>query len=205
MQPIKNRQAILNKVKNFWVKGVLERSLHDQVLIELGLEKRSGTLAPPWNLELETADEAQKTLPKGTTVISIFDQLGEGRSLLILGEPGAGKTTTLLELARDLVNRAEQGIDYHIPVVFNLSSWASKKQTIADWLVEELKTLYQVPQKVGRGWIEKQELLLLLDGLVVVTSSSIDCCWNISPKCNWRPQCQFKMRRTTSGHSIKIV
>lgn len=176
MQPIKNRQAILNKVKNFWVKGVLERSLHDQVLIELGLEKRSGAVVSLWNLELETADEAQTTLPKGTTVISIFDQLGEGRSLVILGEPGAGKTTTLLELARDLVNRAEQGIDYRIPVVFNLSSWASKKQTIADWLVEELKTLYQVPHKVGRGWIEKQELLLLLDGLDEVEAKCRDSC-----------------------------
>jgi hypothetical protein len=33
-QQVKNRQAILNKVRKFWVKGVLETSLHDQVLIE---------------------------------------------------------------------------------------------------------------------------------------------------------------------------
>ena len=41
----------------------------------------------------------------------------QGRTLLILGEPGAGKTTTLLELTRDLLNRAEQGLDYRIPIV----------------------------------------------------------------------------------------
>jgi hypothetical protein len=53
---------------------------------------------------------------------------------------------TLLDLTRDLVNRAEQGIDYRIPVVFNLSSWRDEKQAIADWLVEELNTKYQVPK-----------------------------------------------------------
>lgn len=59
--------------------------------------------------------------------------------LLILGAPGSGKTTLLLELARDLLFRAEQDEDHPIPVVFNLSSWAMKRQTLSDWLVEELK------------------------------------------------------------------
>jgi hypothetical protein len=175
-QQVKNRQAILNKVRRFWVEGVLETSLHDQVLIELGLEERANAVVSSWNMELDTASEAQKPLPKGTKVISIFDQLGEGRTLLILGEPGAGKTTTLLELTRDLVNRAEQGLDYRIPIVFNLSSWALKKQTIADWLVAELSSKYQVPKPIGQDWVKKQELLLLLDGLDEVKAEYRDSC-----------------------------
>jgi eukaryotic-like serine/threonine-protein kinase len=175
-QQVKNRQAILNKVRKFWVKGVLETSLHDQVLIELGLEERADAVVSSWNIELETTDEAQKSLPKGTKVIAIFDQLGEGRTLLILGEPGAGKTTILLELTRDLVNRAEQGLDYRIPIVFNLSSWAGKKQSIADWLVAELSSRYQVPKPIGQDWVEKQELLLLLDGLDEVKAEYRDSC-----------------------------
>ncbi len=46
-QQVKNRQAILNKVRNFWVKGVLKTSLHDQVLIELGLEERADAVVIP--------------------------------------------------------------------------------------------------------------------------------------------------------------
>ncbi|MBD0344969.1 MAG: hypothetical protein ICV63_09160 [Coleofasciculus sp. Co-bin14] len=82
-QQVKNRQALLNKVRQFWVEGVLETSLQDQVLIELGWEERADAVVSPWNMELETADEAQKPLPKGTKVISIFAQLGERRTLLI--------------------------------------------------------------------------------------------------------------------------
>jgi uncharacterized membrane protein len=46
-QEYRNRQALLNKVKNFWVQGVLETSLHHQVVIQLGLEDRSHVLAMP--------------------------------------------------------------------------------------------------------------------------------------------------------------
>ncbi|NES20465.1 MAG: TIR domain-containing protein [Symploca sp. SIO3E6] len=175
-QQVKNRQAILNKVRKFWVEGVLEKSLHDQVLIELGLEEHPDAVVSSWSMEVETPGVANKTLPKGTKAVAIFDQLGEGRTLLILGEPGAGKTTTLLELTRDLLNRAEQGLDYRIPVVLNLSSWAAKQQTIPEWIVEQLNSKYQVPKSIGQEWVKQQELLLLFDGLDEVKGEQRDHC-----------------------------
>ncbi|MGB7440744.1 MAG: NACHT domain-containing protein [Coleofasciculaceae cyanobacterium] len=174
-QQVKNRQAILNKVREFWVEGVLETSLHKQVLSEQGLEEHADGVVS-LNLELATADETQKPLPKGTKVISIFDQLSEGQTLLILGEAGSGKTTTLLELTRDLLSRAEQGLDYRIPVVLNLSSWVGGKQTIADWLVVELSSTYQVPQSIVGDWLQREELLLLLDDLDEVKAEQRDSC-----------------------------
>jgi len=175
-QQVKNRQAILNKVRKFWVEGVLEKSLHDQVLIELGLEEHPDAVVSSWSRSLETVGATKKTLPQGTKVVAIFDQLGAGRTLLILGEPGAGKTTTLLELTRDLLNRAEQGLDYRIPVVLNLSSWAAKQQTIADWVVEQLNSKYQIPKSIGNEWVKQQELLLLFDGLDEVKGEQRDSC-----------------------------
>ena len=170
----RDRQALLNKVKNYWIKGVLERSLHNQILIELGLEERLD-FADPFNMALGMVNQAQKTLAPGTQAIEIFDALGEGRSLLILGEPGSGKTITLLQLTRDLIARAEQDVNHLIPVVFNLSSW-NGKQSIADWLVEELNTKYQIPKSVGKQWVAQQKLLLLLDGLDEVAADKRDEC-----------------------------
>ena len=96
-------------------------------------------------------------------IVDVFDKMGH--PLLILGEPGSGKTTTLLELARDTIARAEKDPTEPIPVVFNLSSWTDSKQSIADWLVNELNTKYKIPRTIARPWIENDELLLLLDGL----------------------------------------
>ena len=164
-QEFRNRKALLENVKKFWVKGVLEKSLHDRVLIELNLEKRPDALVRPWNIVLQTSEEETAPLPQGTKVIDLFDEIGTGRTLLILGKPGSGKTTTLLELARDLIARAEQDIDCPIPVVFNLSSWAVKNKTFENWLVEELNKQYKVPKKIGQSLVKEDKLLLLLDGL----------------------------------------
>ncbi|PZV17468.1 MAG: NACHT domain-containing protein [Pseudanabaena sp.] len=164
-QEFRNRKALLNNVKTAWVDGVLEKSLHEQIPIVLGLENHPNAVASPWNMDIINPDKSCQPLPAGTPVIEVFNKLGEGGTLLILGEPGSGKTITLLQLARDLIARADQEIDRRIPVVLNLSSWAAKKQTIAKWIVEELNSTFQINRKIGQLWVEKQELLLLLDGL----------------------------------------
>ena len=46
-QTYRNRQALLNKVRRFWLEGVLDRSLHGQVLLTLGLEDRPAAISPP--------------------------------------------------------------------------------------------------------------------------------------------------------------
>ena len=171
-----NRKTLLDKVGNYWVKGVLETSLHEQARIELGLEERRDAVAHPCYTVWETPNQARQTLPPGVRVINQFDQMGVGRTLLILGEPGSGKTITLLELARDLIERAERDVHQPIPVVFNLSSWTQKKQTIAEWLVQELDTKYHVSKEIGRNWITEQKLLLLLDGLDEVSTDCREDC-----------------------------
>ncbi|MEP0751089.1 protein kinase [Trichocoleus sp. Lan] len=175
-QEYRHRQILINKVKNYWIKGVLETSLHGKALIELGLEKRLDAIDRPWGIVWETADQPRQTLSKNTRVIDLFNQMGEGRTLLILGEPGAGKTTTLLELARDLIDFAEKDVNQPISVVFNLSAWTNAKEKIADWLIRELNTKYQVSKEIGKNWIKEQQLLLLLDGLDEVSAERREHC-----------------------------
>lgn len=191
-QEYRNRQALLTKVKNFWVKGVLEKSLYNQMLIELGLEERPDAVANPWNVVLETGDDSPQPLPEGTKVIDIFDSIGEGRTLLIIGKPGAGKTTTLLKLTRDLIARAEQDVNLLIPVVFNLSSWANKQQTIANWLMKELGTKYDVPKDIREPLVKKQQLLPLLDGLDEV-------------KAEYREECIAALNQFKQDYGAELV
>jgi hypothetical protein len=87
------------------------------------------------------------------------------RALLILGRPGAGKTTSLITLARHFITLAESEPTCPIPVILNLASWAEGRGKLADWMVEELIAKYQIPRQLGRRWLENDELLLLLDGL----------------------------------------
>lgn len=170
----RNRQDMLELVRNSWVKGVLERSLNDEVLIELGLEERRDAVYNRQGMELQRTGKPNRLLPPGTKVIDVFDEMGQ--TLLIMGEPGSGKTTLLLELARDTIARAEKDQKHRIPVVFNLSSWTDTKQPIADWLVDELSTMYCIPKKIAMDWVENDDLQLLLDGLDEVPLERREAC-----------------------------
>jgi hypothetical protein len=77
----------------------------------------------------------------------------------------------LLELARQLIERAREDVTYPIPMVFNLASW-TEKLTLADWLAQELNNLYSVPRKTAPDWVKGDKLLLLLDGLDEVRQES---------------------------------
>ena len=159
----RNRRAMLELVKNTWIKGVLEQSLHGAAMIELGMEERADAVEHPWDMVLQAPDRPNRALPRGTKIADVFDDMN--RALLILGEPGSGKTTMLLELARDTIARAEEDLTLPIPVAFNLSSWAEKRQPIVEWLVEELNIKYYIPKRIARPWVDNDDLLLLLDGL----------------------------------------
>ncbi|MDY6941103.1 MAG: protein kinase [Cyanobacteriota bacterium] len=169
------RQILLNKVRNYWIKGVLETSLHDRAAIELGLEERNDLVDRPWGLVWQGTDTTPQTLPSGVRVSDKFREMGSGRSLLILGEPGSGKTTTLLEVARDLLAIAETNANQPLPVIFNLSSWQGKS-SISAWLATELNRQYQVSREIGRNWVKDGRLLLLLDGLDEVRADLRENC-----------------------------
>ena len=100
-----NRQRLLRRVRARWIQGMLEKSLHQATLIALGLQEQPDALANPWSLIVQETEQTARMLPAGTRIIQVYDE-ADGE-LLILGEPGSGKTTLLLELARDLLGRAE--------------------------------------------------------------------------------------------------
>jgi len=127
----RNRRILLGHVENAWIKGVLDASLHGAALLDLGIKQDPEAVTKyPWAIKKESTNE---TLPAGTSMLEIFDSIGMGRSLLILGAPGSGKTTMLLELARQLIARAREDVTYPIPMVFNLASWTKKLTLPIGW------------------------------------------------------------------------
>jgi eukaryotic-like serine/threonine-protein kinase len=170
----RNRCAMLELVKNTWIKGVLEKSLYNEVLIDLDLEERPGEVDHPWAMQMQMPHQPNRTLLPGTALINIFDELSG--AMLILGEPGSGKTTMLLDLARACIARAEQDDTQPVPVVLNLSSWVDPEQNIDDWLVDELISKYFVPKEIARNWVVKNDLLLLFDGLDEVKPKDQKAC-----------------------------
>ncbi|MBD2461747.1 NACHT domain-containing protein [Oscillatoria sp. FACHB-1407] len=175
-QEYRQRKVLLNKVKEYWVKGVLETSLHARALIALGLQERPDLVQRPFSGVKEFAETPGQVLPNGIPATTVFDQMEAGRTLLILGEPGSGKTITLLKLAEDLIARTETDFSQPIPVVFNLSSWARKPQSIKTWLIQELLEKYQVSKALGKTWVETEALILLLDGLDEVKAEQRSAC-----------------------------
>ncbi|MFZ1026490.1 MAG: NACHT domain-containing protein [Limnoraphis robusta] len=175
-QEYRFRQKLLSQVKEFWVENVLERSLHNLAIIDLGLEERPDLVERRFSNVQISPDESKQSLSIHRGINTAFNRMGEGRTLLILGEPGAGKTTVLLKLTRDLIDRTSDNLNRPIPVVFNLSSWAKKQQKIADWLVDELQSNYGVSKALGKIWVQDQQLLLLLDGLDEVRAKHREDC-----------------------------
>lgn len=167
-------QILLRKVRQFWIQGVLERSIQRSARLELGMEKVEGAVASPWGSLLETANASSEPVPAGRSLGEVFEDMGG--SLLVLGEPGSGKTVTLLELARDLLAHAEQDPTRPIPVVFTLSSWTDGGRGIAGWLVDELAAKYLIPKKVGQSWVSDSRLLPLFDGLDEVPAEARAAC-----------------------------
>jgi hypothetical protein len=163
VSPPKEREILLRRVHKFWVEGVLENSLFHSTLLDLGMETLAGTVDNPWSTVVERPGAASTLLPEDQTLATVFDE--EGGSLLILGEPGSGKTTSLLDLARTLLARATADTLLPVPVIFTLSSWAATHATLIDWMAGELSAKYQMPRKTGKEWLEGGQVLPLLDGL----------------------------------------
>ncbi|MGH8932651.1 MAG: NACHT domain-containing protein [Egibacteraceae bacterium] len=169
----RDRVVMLQRVRRRWITGVLEQSSANEVRIRLGLTRRPDAVLQG-DVLLRRPHGGREPLPAGTPLTQVFDEAGGG--LLILGSPGSGKTTALLALARDLLDRAAADHTRPIPVVFNLSSWAPQQPALAEWLVDELHKRYDVARSIGQRWVDGGEILPLLDGLdEVARSHRADC------------------------------
>lgn len=158
----RNLLNLLGHVRRIWITGVLERSVSHAALLDPHARMEPGAVDAPWRRYLEAVGEPAGLLPPDRPIGRVFEDVGW--MLLILGEPGGGKTTTLLTLARECIDKAERDPGAPVPVVLNLSSWTGSR-TFHDWLVDEISKRYPIGEAFPQRWLEERRLLLLLDGL----------------------------------------
>ena len=106
----------------------------------------------------------------------LITEFDASKSLLVLGNPGLGKTLLLLELGQTLVSRGIPHVKSPIVVVLSLSSWSSNFVNFREWLIRELGSEYQIPKKTADYWVTENHLILLLDGLDEVNQSDQSSC-----------------------------
>ncbi len=89
--------------------------------------------------------------------------------LLILGEPGTGKTNLLMELAEGLIADAKVNQTLPIPIVFSLPRWTlgKRERTLAEWLIDDLAdvTQYGLSRATASALVHRNRITPLLDGL----------------------------------------
>jgi NACHT domain/Domain of unknown function (DUF4062) len=162
--------TLLRTVKRDWIEGVRANSLDKIVQLELGKESYARAIDHPWGEVIELGDQRAQPLPPNTGILDIFRRAGD--FLLILGEPGSGKTMTLLDLTSDLIAETETDPSKPIPIVLNLSTWKESDSDLNSWISGELKSKYFVQERLGMKWLKESRLLLMLDGLDEVKASA---------------------------------
>jgi hypothetical protein len=102
--------------------------------------------------------------------------------LVVLGEPGSGKTMLMVGLVLDLLNPDRRGSGGPVPVLASLASWNPASQNLHGWLAATLTTDYPdlgaapPPGSAGRNrfeaLLEAGLILPVLDGLDEIAESA---------------------------------
>jgi hypothetical protein len=108
----------------------------------------------------------------GGELVEVLAQVPTGR-LVVLGEPGAGKTMLMIRLLLDLLARRASGGS--VPILASVASWNPAEQDLREWVGDQLLIDHPAlanPPPTGRtestqaaALLESGLILLLLDGL----------------------------------------
>lgn len=122
---------------------------------------------------LAEACDAQGLSSRGDEIVDVFTRRVPARRLLVLGEPGSGKTLLLVRLVLALIERRETGDP--VPVLFPLASWDPAVLDLRTWM--ERRLVQDHPELGARAsdafgqvtlagvLLERRLVLPVLDGL----------------------------------------
>ena len=99
-----------------------------------------------------------------------YEQLPQ-RRLVVIGEPGAGKTVLAMLLTLGLLGARQPG--GRVPVLLPVSTWDPVREPLDDWIVRTLAVpYYSGRQEIPRALLAHGLLLPVLDGLDEIPESA---------------------------------
>jgi hypothetical protein len=94
---------------------------------------------------------------------------------VLLGPPGSGKTTLMLELTRMMVHAAEtdRGRSEVLPVFIDLASWRPEDGFKA-WLIRRMSDEYGTGESILEKWLQEGSIALILDNVSWLPREAIE-------------------------------
>ncbi|GAA0526422.1 NACHT domain-containing protein [Paractinoplanes ferrugineus] len=185
--PAELARELADAVCRQWAEEAEFRDLNDPYPLPVTWELADHRLFPDWTVvdrlgrgevgrapgsrsgaQTWAKSPAELVIP-GRPLVESYRKIPTGR-LVLLGEPGSGKTTLMLGLVLDLI--ADRRDNDPVPVVVTASGWHPAEQSFADWMRERLYRDYPFLsiRTVGGGsrfdvLLDAGLLLPIVDGL----------------------------------------
>ena len=180
-------------VRNQWNAEAAIRRLNDPYPLPVSWAAADPSLTDTWDSLVRLATRGAGWPPppsrrtwaagprglagKGGKLAEVLAKVPTGR-LVVLGEPGAGKTMLMVQLVLDLLARRREAGSDPVPILTSVASWnpSDQDQDLRGWLASQLLTDHPAlanPPPVGR---EEPTLAaaLLADGLIMPILDGLD-------------------------------
>ncbi|MCZ4610018.1 NACHT domain-containing protein [Streptomyces sp. Lzd4kr] len=141
---------LVSAVRTQWEAEARVRRLNDPYPLPVSWRPAEADLIEDWELLCRRAVRSGFATGAGRTpaalagadteITGVFTRRAPGRRLLVLGEPGAGKSMLLLTLLLGLLDQRPSGGP--VPVIFPLASFNPAHQDLQEWMAERLEADY---------------------------------------------------------------
>ncbi|MEU9787573.1 NACHT domain-containing protein [Streptomyces phaeochromogenes] len=175
--PASIANTLVSAVRTQWEAEARVRRLNDPYPLPVSWDPAEASLMEDWELLCRQASRSgcQTGVARtpaalaGTNaeITEVFTQRTPGQRLLVLGEPGAGKSMLLLTLLLGLLER--RAPDGPVPVIFPLASFNPARQDLQTWMRERLERDYPGLRELHQASHNRTSLAaLLLDERLVL-------------------------------------
>jgi len=181
---------LASQVRRQWEDEAAIRQLNDPYPLPVRWVAADDTLVQTWAslVRLATVGAGWPPAPPPGTWADGPDQLAGGDAdlvgllervptgrLVILGEPGAGKTMLAVRLVLDLLADGRRAPGGPVPILAPLASWDPQRQSLHGWLERRLTTDYpSLAMPAPDGAATNRARALLNAGLILAVLDGLD-------------------------------